>query len=418
MSYRSLKSVLEKVDTIASTTKRLKKEEYIKEFVKDPDFIKVVKYADDPFKLYKMKKIVYHPNSDVVPDVDKAFEFLDEIIIQSGASNEDRKKLGKLCSVDEETVQLFNRIINKDLRCSVGISTWKKYISGLEEHKVMLCIDDVERFLKTAGSLSNICWSLKKDGVRTWAIVDKSNTVTYLSRNGKTYSNFKKFDEVLVLAASNIKNERDDIEYPIIFDGEVSSNKGVRDFDTIISNARSKSDIDDTAFQYAIFDIVNKTLPFNKRYDILKTQFGEDIFTSDCYLLKHEFNNNFKTIKDLIQLMEEYVEKGEEGLVAKVSDGPYEFKKSAYWCKLKKFEHLDLSVVDVELGNGKLEGLLGALVVDFNGVKVTVGSGFTDEDRKEYLINTPQVIEVKFQEITKDGSLRFPVFVRVREDKY
>ena len=61
--------------------------------------------------------------------------------------------------------------------------------------------------------------------------------------------------------------------------------------------------------------------------------------------------------------------------------------------------------------------MVGSLVVDYKGTKVSVGTGFTDEQRVEFYKDTPEIIEVNYQEVTKDGSLRFPSFVRIREDK-
>ena len=69
----------------------------------------------------------------------------------------------------------------------------------------------------------------------------------------------------------------------------------------------------------------------------------------------------------------------------------------------------------------KYEGMLGAFVVDYYGVSVDVGSGFTDDQRKEFwgnrnsLIDT--MIEISYIERTKDGSLRHPVFERLRPDR-
>ena len=80
---------------------------------------------------------------------------------------------------------------------------------------------------------------------------------------------------------------------------------------------------------------------------------------------------------------------------------------------------LDLVVVGVQEGEGAFAELMGALVCDYNGVQVKVGTGFTVEERYEYFKNPPKMIEVDYQEITKDGSLRFPVFVKDRtHDKY
>ena len=81
-------------------------------------------------------------------------------------------------------------------------------------------------------------------------------------------------------------------------------------------------------------------------------------------------------------------------------------------------------VVDVEEGDGRNKGTLGALVVKYKDNTVNVGSGFTDEERKNFWENREdiigRVIEVKYKEITTDKktgleSLQFPVFCGLRE---
>ena len=49
--------------------------------------------------------------------------------------------------------------------------------------------------------------------------------------------------------------------------------------------------------------------------------------------------------------------------------------------KIKKFYDFDLQIVGYEEGTGRNKGRLGAFVVDYNGNKVKVGSGYSDEER-------------------------------------
>ena len=83
-----------------------------------------------------------------------------------------------------------------------------------------------------------------------------------------------------------------------------------------------------------------------------------------------------------------------------------------------------MEVVDAEEGYGRNKGTLGALVVKYKDNTVNVGSGFTDEERKNFWENREdiigRVIEVKYKEITTDKktgleSLQFPVFCGLRE---
>ena len=88
-------------------------------------------------------------------------------------------------------------------------------------------------------------------------------------------------------------------------------------------------------------------------------------------------------------------------------------------------QDLDLEVVGFEEGTGRNEGRLGAILVKYKNNIVKVGSGFSDELRKEIWHDQNswlgRTIVVKYFEETSNQnggiSLRFPVFVDWRDDK-
>lgn len=142
-----------------------------------------------------------------------------------------------------------------------------------------------------------------------------------------------------------------------------------------------------------------------------------------------------------------------EGIVVKDPKAQYEKKKSHAWLKLKAELTEDLRITGAYPGepHTKYEHMLGGIQVDYKGVPVNVGGGFSDDEREELwklwqedLANgsleiepvangkklfvytpdagyTPQLvkrlIEVEFMEETPDGSLRHPRYVRFRDDK-
>jgi hypothetical protein len=127
-----------------------------------------------------------------------------------------------------------------------------------------------------------------------------------------------------------------------------------------------------------------------------------------------------------------------EGAMIKNPKGLYDKKKSNGWLKLKDEIAEDLRIVDAYPGepHTKYEHCLGGLTVEreFNGkmVTVNVGGGFTDLEREQLwelflhdTVNVPddelaligRLIQVEFHEVTPDGSLRHPRFVRFRPDK-
>lgn len=106
-------------------------------------------------------------------------------------------------------------------------------------------------------------------------------------------------------------------------------------------------------------------------------------------------------------------------------DAPYECKRTKNLLKVKKFFDCDVRCTGIEEGTGRNKGKLGALICDYKGYKLKVGSGFSDEDRIKYWKDPDSVVgkivTVKYKEETKnkDGgiSIQFPVFICVRFDK-
>lgn len=155
------------------------------------------------------------------------------------------------------------------------------------------------------------------------------------------------------------------------------------------------------------------------------------------------------THEEIVDTVARYKARGNEGIVIKDVDGLYEFRKSKAWLKwkpelengqVKDAKEGDFTIVGAAEGRGKHAGRLGALMIrgslqadgniseNLDGpaeqeISGEVGTGFNDEQRELFwgwhsvgaLVG--RVVEVKYQELSKDGSVRFPVFYRLREDK-
>ena len=136
-------------------------------------------------------------------------------------------------------------------------------------------------------------------------------------------------------------------------------------------------------------------------------------------------NINKLTPTQLHYLMGKYIDEGYEGCMLKVCSAPYVDNRKEYWLKIKPQNELEGVVIDVVEGDGKYQNKLGALIVKskINGKEIVfrVGSGFSDTQRNELwekqndLIG--KIVEIKYQELTKDSIPRFPTFSRIREDK-
>ena len=117
------------------------------------------------------------------------------------------------------------------------------------------------------------------------------------------------------------------------------------------------------------------------------------------------------------------VEQGWEGLMLN-KDALYKCKRTTDLIKIKRFYSMDLPVIKVLEGDGRLKGTLGALVVKYKDNTVNVGSGFDDETRTKFWKDRDnligRVVEVKYKEISKDKktgleSLQFPIYIGLRE---
>jgi len=118
--------------------------------------------------------------------------------------------------------------------------------------------------------------------------------------------------------------------------------------------------------------------------------------------------------------------KGWEGVMVKFNT-PYLRKRTDNMLKVKGYETVDLQVVRVNEGkeDSKYKGKLGSVTVDYNGVNVNIGGGFSDYQRKQFWENPnlilDKVIEIRFFEQTSNKqqthSLQHPRFICIREDK-
>jgi len=108
---------------------------------------------------------------------------------------------------------------------------------------------------------------------------------------------------------------------------------------------------------------------------------------------------------------------GGEGLMLRRADAPYRFDRSDDLLKLKPHQDAEARVTAHLPGNGKYEGMLGALEVQRpDGLRFRVGTGFTDEQRR----HPPPLgawITYSYYGLTARGVPRFARFLRIRKDE-
>lgn len=121
--------------------------------------------------------------------------------------------------------------------------------------------------------------------------------------------------------------------------------------------------------------------------------------------------------EELQLCLKEYVGLGAEGLMLHRRDAIWQTGRSDVLLKLKMYLDAEARVIDYEPGKGKYKGMLGALLLEMpNGVRFQLGSGFSDQQRR----NPPalgSVVTYRYRDLTPQGVPRFAHFLRVREDE-
>jgi ATP-dependent DNA ligase len=127
-----------------------------------------------------------------------------------------------------------------------------------------------------------------------------------------------------------------------------------------------------------------------------------------------------KTSDKVLAFRDEMVKQGREGIVVKNPQSTYGQRNS--WLKLKKFDTVDCFVTALqrttELRSTGIARSWSVAVYDDKGQAVGIGNvGSMVEGVDPRQVKKGSVIEVRFQEVTRDRKLRAPFILRIRHDK-
>jgi len=280
----------------------------------------------------------------------------------------------------------------------------------IEKFEVQLCgkITDLENYNKGFPvGVEN-----KYDGMRA-ILRKKGQDVTFTSRA----------DLIIEYVPELNKFIKDNYDDDFILDGEIDCG----DFNLLQSRIGNKKEMNEVPnLHFRVYDILNLNgesvvhLTQEKRTRILKNVFRENerlkITLDKVVHNQHELEEFFNERNDL----------GEEGIIIKLLDKPYEYDGRKNWWKVKKFFESTVKIIDWSYGTAKNAERIAKIKVKANDIESWVGSGIKDitmEQLKTMLDNNTLIgtfCDVKYQEITntKAGrSLRFASFLKFRDDK-
>jgi len=396
---------------------------------------KVLEYTYNPYKQYHVTSKTCIKNSDLLDRT--VFDFMDGDIFKLLNSLTRREFTGhKAIGVINGFVannaygELLYRIIDKDLDIRVGASTINKAVPGLiPTFKVALA----QNYEGKCDWSDEWYVSRKLDGVRCIARVDNEGNCSLFSRTGKEFTTLNKVKEAI--EATGIISTT--------FDGEIClvDEDGNEDFQGVMKQLRRKDhQIANPA--YMVFDMLrNDDFDNSKGTESLKTR----LLKCRSWIRKNLDNPMIESKNDILRFTDQTLITGEdhfeywrnieckdnwEGLMLRKNCG-YEGKRTKNLVKVKKFHDAEYEVLgwDVDQHEVVRDGksvsmtMLSQVWIEHKGYIVKVGSGFTQEQRLEYMDGSivGKIITVQYFEETNNQeggiSLRFPTVKVIHGEK-
>lgn len=414
------------IRSLEEHSSRLNKEAIIEAQKDNEELFEGFRLALSPYITFGVKKVPTHGGPDGQGLPWEAFKELCHLLSTRQLTGDDARtaiELSLSASTTKQWNDWYRRILIKDLRCGVSEKTINKIVKGaVPVFECMLAHDGANHEKKIVGKK---LLEPKLDGVRVLTLVDmQTRTVTQYTRNGKVLENFSHITKA-------IEENIDLIGRSVILDGEMISSS----FQALMKQVHRKENVQANDAMLMLFDIIplsefqkgKSILGQKRRSNLLKGM--KEIFDKignigilpqievdlDSYVGEVEFKEfNKKAIAE-----------GYEGIMIKDPEAKYECKRSTSWLKQKPFIEVSLTIVGIEPGTGKNEGKMGAVLCegedDGKFIRVSVGSGWTDDQRAEVDDSViGQVLEVRADAVTRSQdsedvySLRFPRALRFR----
>lgn len=274
--------------------------------------------------------------------------------------------------------------------------------------------------------------------------------------DGKVTIYSRRLEDVTRALPEIVREVKGNVREGVVLDGEVvaiGKNGRPMSFQHILKRFRRKYDVEEMAEKVPLiaqfFDVLYADgkevleLPLEERREILESSMQD---TDIIKVARQVVTSSYEEVQ---KVYNEALSAGHEGAMLKNLKSAYiPGKRGKHWLKLKaSVETLDLVVIGGEWGEGKRSHLLSSYELACNdpvsGDLIPVGrvaTGFTEEQLEEFTelfkplieyeegkkaVFQPKIVfEVGYQEIQKSPkyeggyALRFPRFIRMRDDKY
>ena len=358
--------------------------------------------ALNPFVNFGVRVLPNFEKSTDVWSVDTIFEKLSEVS-HLNHSNKSIELVKEILSHSEDD-DAIGRLILKNPNCGISVANFNKVIASLGEkyreylvmdYPCMLVSGDTDKVMDKFNWDEGVIAQTKMDGMRFNAIVSNNGSVEFYGRSGKPItiesSDFREAFRTLAKGAMDYEE--------LVFDGELLVEKDGKILDRKTGNGILNKAVRGTISEEeseqivaVLWDEIPKDLFLNQNYDMYRYEEMEyenrfkRLTSRDVDTRKIRFVET-TTVYSKGQALDRYhemISQGEEGIVLKSKHNYWQDTRVTDCVKLKEIKDCDLKVVGYQEGTGKYAGMLGALLCESSDgkLKVSVGSGFSDEERK------------------------------------
>jgi DNA ligase 1 len=394
---------------------------------------KVLYYTYNSFLQYNITPKLLEKRKDLRnkhTKFDSIFDLLDSLNLKLITGHTAIKEANGFISRNKEYKNILYLILERNLKVRASTKLINKAIPSLIPTFNVALANKYDDKTKKKVNLEKDVWyvSRKLDGVRCLIVVDEKGKAKSYSRAGKQFYTLSLIEKEI--ESLGFKN--------VVYDGEmcIIADDRNEDFQLIMKEINRKNHVI-TNGVFQVFDYIPYRM-FSKGYGDAGT-FSQRIFTLQKILLENTLNHvsfleqtPFTSFQELDKLTSLAATKEWEGLMIRKND-VYKGKRSNDILKVKMFCDDEYIVRDIQTGpfryikEGKEveETMLSSVSILHKNNKVSVGSGFSIDERRHYFQNPEMIIgkqiTVQYFEESQnqngDFSLRFPVVKAVYESK-
>ena len=401
--------------------------------VADRDIRKILYYTYNSYMQYYITPKVLEKRKDLVNKDTKfntIFELLDSLNLRLITGHKAIEEVNGFIFKNLEYKFLLDLILDRNLKVRASVKLINKAIPNLIPTFNVALANKYDEKTKKKVDFKKDVWyvSRKLDGVRCLIVVDGKGKAKSFSRAGKQFHTLSLVEkEIEELGVKNV-----------VYDGEmcIVDENGDEDFQKIMKEIGRKDHVIKNGL-FQIFDFIPSEI--FKRGEALSGTFSQRVFALQNLLLgkKLKYIDFLEQLPitcfhELTALSSTAASKGWEGLMLR-KNSTYKGKRSNDILKVKTFFDDEYIVTDIETGpfryikEGKEveEEMLSSVSIIHKNNKVSVGSGFSIDQRKHYYKNPEMIlgkeITVQYFEESQNQlgeySLRFPVLKIVHGDK-